>query len=232
MCACTPTLARDEARRRRARLAKPNRAPAGNTATVKSRRAFEPPAFGVNGTVQTFSLDRCSRSISKAGISHSGFRAGALAISRAPHPSARQRRSRPPPIAMGKKDETPEEKAARKEKEKKGATRERTARRSARRRRQARFRPHRGSRRQTARTAPDLHPSCARTRPTDADAHSTIPSRSTSQRRRRRRRRRRSPTRPPRSARRGKPRRRRRRRRRLPPMRPRSASLRAARPPC
>ena len=77
---------------------------------------------------------------------------------------------------MGKKDETPEERAARKEKEKKGTTRERTARRSAGRRRQARFRPHRGSRRQTARTAPDLPPSCARTRPADADAHSPLPS--------------------------------------------------------
>ena len=58
---------------------------------------------------------------------------------------------------MGKKDETPEERATRKEKEKKGATRERNARRSARCRRQACFRPYRGSRRQTSRTAPDLH---------------------------------------------------------------------------
>ena len=44
------SLVRDE--RRQARLAKPNgRAPAGNTATVKSRRAFEPPALWINGTV-------------------------------------------------------------------------------------------------------------------------------------------------------------------------------------
>ena len=40
---------------------------------------------------------------------------------------------------MGKKDETPEERATRKEKEKKGATRERNARRSARRRRRPPF---------------------------------------------------------------------------------------------
>ena len=118
---------------------------------------------------------------------------------------------------MGKKDETPEERATRKEKEKKGATRERNARRSARRRRQARVSDRTEDRAARPRGRHPTFTHSTRRRAADADAPSTIPSRSYLQRRRRRRRRRTSPTRPPRSAPRGKPRRRRRRRRRLPP---------------
>ena len=115
-------------------------------------------------------------------------------------------------VAMGKKDETPEERAARKEKEKKGK------------------RPPCGSRaprRRPQSATPSNAIAASRPRPSarssDASAHLLPPLTASITRhpqrkretRRRRTRRRTSPRRPPRSARRGRPRRRRRRRRRM-----------------